>query len=46
MTGHETEDEKMGKKEYELSDTVDMGNEEYAEMRQKTYGMKKYDRRK
>ena len=33
MTGYETEDENMGKKEYESIDIVDMGNEEYAEMR-------------
>ena len=33
MTRYETEDEKMGKKKYESIDTVDMGNEEYAEMR-------------
>ena len=31
MTGHETEDENMGKKKYESIGTVDMGNEEYAE---------------
>ena len=33
MTRYETEDENMGKKKYESIDTVDMGNEEYAEMR-------------
>ena len=33
MTGYETEDENMGKKECESIDTVDMENEEYSEMR-------------
>ena len=32
MTIDETEDENMGKKEYESIGTVDMENEEYAKM--------------